>query len=104
VPALGRTVFANPPAECVLDSQRPASPAWVVVPHYQPGAETRLHPRSRASAFMSLVDNAFNYDVHGRAGFATFAKVVDPCLCFDLSYSRLPEAIDALRGLTASGA
>jgi HprK-related kinase A len=100
----GRVVFASPPAQSVLDSQSSARPTWLVVPRYDPGVGTRLDPHSRARAFMSLVDNAFNYDVHDRAGFATLAKVVDQCRCHDLTYNSLPEAIDALDCLAASDA
>jgi HprK-related kinase A len=99
----GRIAFASPPAQSVVDSQRPATPAWVVEPRFEVGAATRLRLQSRARGFMALVDNAFNYDVHGRAGFAAFARVIDRCRCLDLTYGSLPEAIDALDRLASSG-
>ena len=102
--ATGRIAFVSPPAQSVVDSQRPATPAWVVEPRHEPGATTGLHPQSRARGFMSLVDNAFNYDVHGRAGFAAVARVIDRCRCHVLSYGSLSEAIDALDRLAASSA
>ena len=91
--AKGRVAHVRPPAEGVLRSSQTAVPAWVVLPHYEGGAPAELRPLSRARAFMSLVENAFNYNVHGRGGFAAFANVIDRCQCHEFSYSSLPEAV-----------
>ncbi len=91
----GRVAHVRPPAEAVLRADRSALPAWVVLPRYAAGAAAQWQPLSRARAFMTLVENAFNYNVHGRGGFAAFADVIDRSDCHEFSYSSLPEAVAA---------
>jgi HprK-related kinase A len=89
----GRVAHVRPPAQGVLAADQAALPAWVVLPRFEPGATAQLQPLSRARGFMSLVDNAFNYSVHGRCGFTAFADVIDRSACHEFSYSSLPEAV-----------
>ncbi|HWR87769.1 MAG TPA: HprK-related kinase A [Acidiferrobacterales bacterium] len=89
----GRVAHVRPPAEGVLRAGQSAMPGWVVLPRYVAGASALLQPLSRARAFMTLVDNAFNYNVHGRDGFAALADVIDRSGCHEFSYSSLPEAV-----------
>jgi HprK-related kinase A len=89
----GRVAHVQPPADGVLRASQIALPAWVVLPRFEAGATTQLQPLSRARAFMALVENAFNYNVHGRAGFAAFADVIDRSACHQFSYSSLHEAV-----------
>lgn len=89
----GRVAHVQPPADGVLRANQIALPAWVVLPRYVAGAPTQLLPLSRARAFMALVDNAFNYNVHGRAGFAAFGNVIDRSACHEFSYSSLADAV-----------
>lgn len=89
----GRVAHARPPQNAVLLADQKPLPAWVVLPRYEAGAAAQLTPLSRARAFMALVDNAFNYNVHGRAGFEAFADVIDRCGCHEFTYSSLPEAV-----------
>ena len=35
---------------------------------------------------MQLVDNAFNYSIHGRTGFEILADVVGASGCFEFTY------------------
>ena len=89
----GRVAHVRPPREGVMRSGQLAKPGWVVVPRYVAGAPAQMQPLSKARAFMTLVDNAFNYNVHGRAGFAAFADVIDRSACHEFSYGSLPEAV-----------
>ena len=91
--AKGRVSHLRPPADAVLRCDERALPAWLVLPRYQAGATTELRPLVRAQAFMALVDNAFNYNVHGRAGFEALAKIVDRCSCHEFVYGRVAEAV-----------
>lgn len=90
----GRVAFASPPPDAVERAGETALPAWIVVPRHEAGAPTELRPLSRARAFMALVENAFNYNVHGRGGFSAFADLVDRCDCHDFGYSSLQEAVN----------
>ena len=98
----GRVAHARPPPDGVLRADVTAPPAWVVVPRYVAGAPAKLQALSRARAFMALVDNAFNYNVHGRAGFAAFASLIDRSDCHEFSYSSLPEAVAVFDQLSRS--
>lgn len=91
--AKGRVAHVQPPAFGVQRASQLAMPGWVVLPRYEAGAPAQLQPLSKARAFMTLVDNAFNYNVHGRAGFAAFANTIDRSACYEFSYSNLPEAV-----------
>lgn len=99
--AKGRIVHVRPPADAVAQAARPAVPAWIVLPRFAAGTAAHLEPLSRARAFMALVDNAFNYEVHGRRGFGALADLVDRSAAFNFSYANLGEAVDRLGHLAA---
>lgn len=89
----GSVAHLKPPLEAVLRGAETALPAWVVLPRYVTGSPARFEPLPKARAFMRLVDNAFNYNVHGRNGFDTLARLIDRSDCYDFSYSRLEDAV-----------
>jgi len=95
----GTVAHMKPPARSVREAQLPASPAWVVFPRYAAGSDARLTPLPKAQAFMQLVDNAFNYDVHGRRAFETLVRVVEGGSCFEFTYARLEEALPVFTAL-----
>jgi HprK-related kinase A len=97
----GSVVHVRPPADAVRRAAQPAMPAWVVAPKFLPDAEARLKPMPKARAMMGLVESAFNYNVHGRAGFAALSKLVDQADCYQFTYSRLHEAVRVFEQLEA---
>lgn len=100
----GSVCHVRPPPESVAAQYQLARPAWVVVPKYVRGAATSLEPLSRARGFMKLVENTFNYHVHGGAGFATLASVIDQCSCFDFEYGDLEDAARVFAELASHSA
>lgn len=88
----GSIAHASPPADAVRRGTEPARPGWVVLPQYQAGAEPRLEPMSRGEALMKLIENSFNYNVHGAEGFERLADLVEQSACYRFSYSRLEDA------------
>ena len=88
----GTVAHARAPASSVARSEERAIPRWVVLPKFSKGAQARLQPLPRAAAFMSLVENTFNYSVHGREGFETLAALVQRCDCYAFTYSKLVDA------------
>jgi HprK-related kinase A len=82
----GSVAYVRPPAPSVQRANRHAAPGWIVLPQYVKGAPTELAALSRCEAFIRLVDNAFNYNVHGRAGFDALAELVAASRCFRFSY------------------
>jgi len=101
--AKGSVAYVRPPATSVRLAGRPAGPGWIVLPQYVKNAPTELSPLSRCEAFMRLVDNAFNYNVHGRAGFDTLADLVAASRCFRFRYGGdLQEAVRVFDALAAA--
>jgi len=96
----GSVAHMKPPQDAVRRSLEPAAPRWIVMPRYEArAAAARLTPLARGQAFMQLADSAFNYHLHGRAGFELLADVVEGCECFELAYANLEEALAALEGM-----
>lgn len=89
----GTVAYVRPPAEAVARAAETALPAWVVFPRFVPGSHAVLEPTPKARAFMGLVECAFNYNVHGRNGFAALSRLVDAVDCYKFSYSSLEEAV-----------
>ena len=59
-----------------------------------------LTPLAKSTAFMRLVESAFNYSVLGRRGFDILADVVDASECFEFRYGgQLHEAVAAFNEL-----
>ena len=82
----GSVAHLRAPADSVRRSAQRASPGWIVLPQYQPGLPAALAPVSRGSAFMQLVESAFNYGMHGRRGFETLAAFVEASDCLEFRY------------------
>jgi HprK-related kinase A len=82
----GSVAHARPPAASVARDREAVAVRWIVLPQYVEGAATSLTHVSRGTAFMRLVDSAFNYTMHGRAGFETLAAVVERAECFEFRY------------------
>lgn len=82
----GAVAHVRPPAESVRRAAETATPAWVVLPHYAPGAATELCELPKCETFMRLVESAFNYDIHGRAGFEALAALVETSACRAFTY------------------
>jgi hypothetical protein len=90
----GSVTHVQPPSASVRSSEQLALPGWIVLPRYHAGSTARLEPLSRGSAFMRLVESAFNYSMHGRRGFDVLAHVVDASECHEFTYGGdLEEAI-----------
>jgi HprK-related kinase A len=97
----GTVVHMSPPADGVARAAEPARPGWIVLPRYTPGRDARLEPLPRAQALMHLIENAFNYNVHGLAGFERLARMVDDSACHRFGYARLEEAVAMFDALAA---
>ena len=99
----GSVAHVRPPGDSVRRRDEAAAPAWIALPRYAEGARTELAPLSRSDAFMRLVDSAFNYNVHGRAGFESLADLVESCECRAFTYGgALDEAVSVFDDLAAT--
>lgn len=88
----GSVAHFRPPASAVERAAETAEPAWVVWPRWEAGSPSRLEPIGRAECMLHLVENAFNYNVHGRAGFEQLADLVERCDAYRFVYSDLEDA------------
>ncbi|MBS0445810.1 MAG: HprK-related kinase A [Proteobacteria bacterium] len=100
----GAVAHVKPPLDGVRRAGETAAPGWVVLPQFVAGSAARLEPLSRARAFMRLVDNAFNYQVHGRRGFDVLAALIERCDCYTFTYSALADAATVFERLAAGSA
>jgi HprK-related kinase A len=97
----GTVVHMAPPREGVARAAEPARAGWIVLPRYAQGQAAQLVPLPKAQALMRLVENAFNYNVHGLAGFERLARMVDDSACHRFGYARLEEAVAMFDALAA---
>ena len=77
----------------------PCLPHHLVAPMYTPGAATELVPLRKAEAIALLVENSFNFALHGRRGLHAFAALVERSTCHRLIISDLDEACRLVLGL-----
>ena len=82
----GSVAHARPPASSVARQRESARVRWIALPRYSEGMPTTMTKLSRGTAFMRLVESAFNYTMHGRTGFEVLAAVVDAAECVDFRY------------------
>jgi HprK-related kinase A len=97
----GTVAHLKPPVDSVERAREPAIAAWLVFPWFGAGYETTLQPISRATALLRAGHEAFNYSMLGAAGFETLADLVDGMTCYDLPFSDLDAALEALEALPA---
>ncbi len=92
----GMVAHLRIPTESVLHGREPARVAAIVFPDFQSGAVSTLRPLPKATAFLKLAGNAFNYEVAGARGFRAVAAVVRECASYVLQYGDLDGAHAAL--------
>lgn len=102
--AKGSVTHMRVPGEHLANVAVPARPRWVVYPRYEAGATTALTHRSRADALIDLARNAFNFAVHGEAGFDRLAEMMRVSACHDFRYSDLHEAVAAFDAMVKTTA
>lgn len=95
----GTVAHMKVPAAATQRAVESALPAWIVFPRYEAGAATQLREHPKASAFMKIAENTFNYSMLGARGFDTVSRLIDRCDCHDFHYSDLDEAIGLFRQL-----
>jgi hypothetical protein len=77
-------------------------PGFVVLPHYDAGAETVLTPLSETEAFFALALHAVNLLPHGSDGTRTLGQLATECRCFSLTMSDLDEACRLLLAVVSA--
>ncbi|WP_372742790.1 HprK-related kinase A [Neptunomonas sp.] len=95
----GCVTHVKPPAESVRSTSQMAKAAVVLFPQYKQGAALTLVKKEKAYAYMSLVENAFNYHLLGAHAFHALSRLVKQSDSYDFVYSDLDEAIAQLEWL-----
>jgi hypothetical protein len=77
-------------------------PGFVIVPRYDPSAETVLVRLSETEAFFTLALHAVNLLPHGTAGSGALGRLASHCACYSLAFSDLDAACELVLGLVAT--
>jgi hypothetical protein len=73
---------------------------YVLVLNRRPQHPVALRPVPRVRALAELAAHSMNLPHHGRHGLEILSQVVEGADCYELTYSRLPEAVEAVSGVT----
>jgi HprK-related kinase A len=92
----GTVAHVKPPSASVAQQHESARVSVVVFPRWVAGEKFSLEEIPRAEGFMRLAANAFNYEVHGEAGFGTVRDIISGSRCYRLVYSDLDTASQRL--------
>jgi HprK-related kinase A len=92
----GTVAHVAPPPSSVHRQSEAVPARRIVFPRWSAEAALQLTPVSAAHGFISVAQNAFNYELLGETGFDTVHHMIRQCDCFHLSYSDLDEAVAAL--------
>ena len=87
------------PADAVQRQAEPALPAWVVFPAHAESTRTELVPLRKASGFLRLEVNCFNYATLGRTAFEALGRLIEAADCYELPFDQLATAARLVDGL-----
>ena len=92
----GDVSHLKPPITSVMQEKQKANITYIVFPCYKHGSETMIEEKARADAGMSLIQNAFNFNILGVQGFEAVTKVIDQAKSFEITYPDLDQALKAI--------
>ncbi len=72
---------------------------WLVFPKFYTNSPVKREPMTPGAAFMALADNAFNFHLHGEAGFELLSDLVADADCMRFEYGDLDEAVAFFDGM-----
>jgi HprK-related kinase A len=76
----------------------------IVFPDFQSAEPVSVSPLEKATAFLKLAGNAFNYEVVGERGFRAVASIIRRCESYVLRYGDLAEAHAAIDEIMSKAA
>ena len=92
----GTVAHFRVPTQSILRGRAPARVAAIVFPQFNAGASVSLSALGKATAFLKLAGNAFNYEVVGERGFRAVSALVRKSDSYVLRYGDLASAHAAL--------
>lgn len=87
------------PQSSIARNLEPATPRLIIFPKWRADAPLRLEAVGSGQAALRLIDQSFNYPILGRQGFERLADLVESTEAWELEYSSLDEARNALEQL-----
>ena len=84
------------PGDSIERASESATPRLIVFPKWVDGAALRMRAVGQGQAAMRLIDQSFNYSTLGISGFQRLARLVSSTEAWEIEYSSLDEARDAL--------
>lgn len=87
------------PQSSVARNLETATPRLIIFPKWSADASLRLEAVGSGQAALRLIDQSFNYPILGRQGFERLADLVESAEAWELEYSSLDEARNALEQL-----
>lgn len=85
--------------DTVARRHEPACPSLIIFPRFDPAVALDLQPEKPARAFSRVAVNSFNYEMLGPTAFDAVARLIECCAAWNLVYSDLDRAIEAIEGL-----
>lgn len=98
--AKGSVAHMKPTQGSVMRNNECAQPRWAIFPKYTKGIKTKLAPIGKPDLCMRLIDNAFNYNIHGVQGFMSMTSMVSNMTAFTATYESLDEVIALIDQIT----
>ena len=89
------------PQSSVARNLETATPRLIIFPKWSADAPLRLTTVGSGQAALRLIDQSFNYPILGRQGFERLANLVESAEAWELEYSSLDEARNALEQLVS---
>jgi len=99
----GDVAHVAPDPRSVAQRDRRAQPRLVIFPRYEAGSDLQVASMPQALSFIKLASNSFNYELTGPRGFDAVRHLVRNCRCYELRYSDLESAVEAIDGLLNAG-
>ncbi len=89
----GTISHLKPSTSSVEQVTKTVAPFAIVFPKYQAKQKINVETADKATAFMSVIENSFNYAVLAKAGFNAVAQLIDSTQCQTLTYSSTEEVL-----------
>ena len=87
------------PSSSVAKNLIPAIPKLIIFPKWTADSPLRVEPVGAGQAALRLIDQAFNYSILGVNGFERLVALVRAAEAWEIEFSSLDEARDALENL-----
>lgn len=89
----GTVTHMKPPLQSVVSSTIRAKARYLVFPRFLADSQIKTKPIDKGATIIKLAENSFNYNVLGLQGFNALCEIVNQSACFELTYSKLDDAI-----------